>query len=796
MQLPIQLQNPNFRFTRVVKNTKQPLDKAWGKTGNWKFDDKEYQEFDGNTGILLGKKYGIISIDLDKKGDNPYFEETVNLVETLLPKTFCYQTPSGGRQYLYLNDELEKIIDLKKNEKHCGELRGNGQSMIPPSQINENKYQVLHDLALNKVSLEEISTALTDFVVIEKETEEVNMVQDGERIQLDISKIVNLNELTNCGGGKYRGEHPIHGSSTGQNFEIDTTKNYWFCFRDWVGGDALSLLAMVKGFVSCEEAGKPLKGETFKKVLAIAVEEYGAIVPERIIKKQNDKTKIIDNLTRSLKDRTDISEFTKMIVQEQGIYYDKNGLWWIWNNEEFCWKIVDEVDIMNAVDKSLSFGSGTLDSKIKSMILEGLRREGRKLSPKPLPLEAVQFKDKIVNISTKEVYPATKEFFALNPIPYSLGESSDTPVMDKLFSEWVGEDKKDLLYEMLAYSLSSEYFIHRIFCLIGSGSNGKSKFINLMKNFVGDNNYCSTDLDALMASRFESSKLHKKLLCLMGETNFSTITKTEKLKRLCGQDPVGFEYKGKNAFDDINYAKIVIATNALPQTNDRTKGFYRRWLIIDFPNEFKEGGDILKTIPLIEYSNLARKCVGLLAKLVSKNSFSFEGSVEERQVEYEKHSNPMKQFIKDFYVSDPNGLIPFFEFFEDFGTYLSSKGLRVMSKREVSDQLENLGYSTDKRHPPHNQNTTWVYVMGIYKSSGMLTSDTKDTKDTPIPVSSIHIGKLTESKVSSVSSVSGFKLIEGDLQIGFCNKCRQKAELVAYNRFNEFICEKCYKGLV
>lgn len=799
MILPIQLQNPQFRFTRVVKDTKQPLDKAWGKTGNFVFDSPEYISHDGNTGILLGKKYGIISIDLDKKGDNPFFEETVNLVEALLPKTFAYQTPSGGRQYLFFNDELEKIIDLTKQEKHCGELRGNGQSMIPPSIINGNAYKIINDLPINKVSLQDIAHALPDFLKLEDEAPEVNMKQDGERIQLDITKVIDLKQLTNCGGGKYRGEHPVHGSSTGQNFEIDTNKNYWFCFRDWVGGDALSLLAMVRGFVDCAGAGKPLKGETFKKVLDIAINEFGAIVPEGIVKREESREKIINKLTSTLNDRTNVADFTKLIVQEQGIFFDKNNLWWIWCNDSYCWKIVDEVDIMNAVDKSLNYGSGTLDSKMKAMILEGLRREGRKLSPKPLPLEAVQFKDKIVNISTKEIIPATKEFFAVNPVPFSIGETDDTPIMDKLFTDWVGTEKKELLYEILAYSLSSEYFIHRIFCLIGSGSNGKSKFINLTKKFVGDSNYCSTDLDALMASRFEASKLHKKLLCLMGETNFSTISKTEKLKRLCGQDPVGFEYKGKNGFDDINYAKIVIATNALPQTSDRTKGFYRRWLIIDFPNEFKENGDVLKTIPEVEYCNLARKSIKYLARLIKDNKFSYEGNIEDRQKDYEKHSNPMKQFIQEGYHSDPNGQIPFFEFFEAFGLYLASKGLRAMSKREVSDQLENLGYSTEKKHPPHNQNATWVFIMGLAPglvevrgSSGTLTSDTKDTKDTPIQVSCSHVEKLTEKSVSSVSSVSFFTLIDGELPFDWCSRCKVKKTLVAKDKYNQFICEDCY----
>ena len=60
-------------------------------------------------------------------------------------------------------------------------------------------------------------------------------------------------------------------------------------------------------------------------------------------------------------------------------------------------------------------------------------------------------------------------------------------------------------------------------------------------------------------------------------------------------------------FDDINYAKLIIATNNLPATTDKTMGFYRRWMIIDFQSIFRSK-DILKDIPEEEYSYLGLKC--------------------------------------------------------------------------------------------------------------------------------------------------------------------------------------------
>ncbi|MBY9021986.1 MAG: hypothetical protein KGD67_13100, partial [Candidatus Lokiarchaeota archaeon] len=169
--------------------------------------------------------------------------------------------------------------------------------------------------------------------------------------------------------------------------------------------------------------------------------------------------------------------------------------------------------------------------------------------------------------------------------------------------------------------------IHRLFCFIGEGLNGKSKFLKLLTNFVGEENVTSTELDTLLTSRFEITRLHKRLVCQMGETDFSEMKKTSILKKLSGGDLIGFEYKNKNPFEEHNYAKIIIATNNLPTTTDKTIGFYRRWLILDFPNQFSEKKNILEDIPEEEYQSLAVKCLGILKDLISKREFHNEGDI-------------------------------------------------------------------------------------------------------------------------------------------------------------------------
>jgi len=189
----------------------------------------------------------------------------------------------------------------------------------------------------------------------------------------------------------------------------------------------------------------------------------------------------------------------------------------------------------------------------------------------------------------------------------------------------------------------------------------------------------------------------------MGETNFDGLSRTGLLKRLSGQDLVGFEFKQKNPIDEINYAKLIIATNSLPTTTDKTVGFYRRWMIIDFPNSFNEKKDILADIPEEEYNNLAKKCLFLLKDLLTKREFSNEGSVADRMKKYEDKSNPLAKFLKDETVGDSEGYVYKFDFRDTFIGWLQKHGYRVWTEKEIGLEMKNL-YDDGRRQADYDFN--------------------------------------------------------------------------------------------
>ena len=671
---------PNLKFVKIMKGTKRPFEKDWvNKAYSWE-EVQEHIQANQNYGVQCGYG-GLIVID----SDTPELQAAV---EKYLPETFRVKTGSGGCHDYYICEELKKKLVLSVDGKHYGEVQSFGTQVVGPGSLhpNGNLYEVERGMPIVTIGIQDLTNAIKEFMPEvkakeEKAQRELNDYGECDINTLSIDSVMSTSGFQDRGNGEMYGENPWHGSSTGMNTWVNSGKNVAFCFRCNAGINVAKAIALNEGIIhNCSD---DLSKDDFKDVLKAAHDKY--------------------NLKKPVKAAlvfTDTQAQADAYLGVNPIFYDRTGMFWMWDDNLKCWGVTDDVDILNVIQRET--GDNIVESKKRTEILNAMKQEGRKRIPKPMKDTWVQFHDTIVDIETGEEFPASPEYYVTNPVPWRLHPDrfSDTPNMDRIFVEWVGEDWVKTLYEILAYSLLPDYPIQRLFCFYGGGSNGKSCYLQLLKNFVGGKNCCATELDVLLKSRFEITRLHKKLVCMMGETNFGEMTRTAVLKRLTGNDLIGMEYKNKNHFEDKNYAKIIIATNNVPTTTDKTDGFYRRWMIIDFPNQFSEKKDILAEIPNEEYEALAVKCIGLLKDLLTNRGFDKEGSIEERKKRFEEKSNPVAKFLHDnIIISDHTGIyITKPEFKKRLNDWLSENNFRQMADMTIGKIMKAEGIDDGKKY--------------------------------------------------------------------------------------------------
>ncbi len=434
------------------------------------------------------------------------------------------------------------------------------------------------------------------------------------------------------------------------------------------------------------------------------------------VKKEYIKTTNV--LKQALGVFKDKIELANEMQKRYPIFYDKSRNYWIWIPEPGYYRRIDETDVLNCIRHNSS--ENVLNSTERNEILTAIQLTGRERNVEDVPETWVQFKNCVVDYKTGERVKATPEYFFTSPIPHNLGKSRDTPTIDRIFKEWMG-DEAYKLGELAAYTLSSRYIIHRLFFLFGKGRNGKGQYMEFLERFAGSDNTTTVELEKLIDSRFEAAKLYTKRLGFVGEANFGVLKNTAALKKLTGDDKIGGEFKHKDPFDFWNGAKLIIAANSLPTTLDKTDAFYARCIVYEFKNQFPLSKKIVDSIPESEYENFALKCIELLPKLLDQGAFTNEGTIEQKAENYEKLSNPISQFIEQYCIKDGSERLPAWRLLEEYNQFAKNKGFRELTKTEFNDRLKEK-YELEKKNIDGNN---WVWVFGLkFKDENTPKNDT------------------------------------------------------------------------
>lgn len=241
-----------------------------------------------------------------------------------------------------------------------------------------------------------------------------------------------------------------------------------------------------------------------------------------------------------------------------------------------------------------------------------------------------------------------------------------------------GEKKIVTLNEIVGYCLENRYPIQVAFMLIGGGENGKSTWLNLVKAFLGSRNISSVALNSLTYNRFASSALYGKMANIAADIPDAKLKFTGTFKMLTGGDPVEGEKKFQNSFTFWNSAKLLFSANKIPETEDETNAFFRRWIIIEFNNVFsKEKGNCdlnilgkITTAPCL--SIVLHYAIQALKRLRQNGQFTYTKPLEMRKQEYIRNSNPIKAFVQDE-IEEVDWVIPKHELYNFYIEFCQKK---------------------------------------------------------------------------------------------------------------------------
>ncbi len=188
-----------------------------------------------------------------------------------------------------------------------------------------------------------------------------------------------------------------------------------------------------------------------------------------------------------------------------------------------------------------------------------------------------------------EIREGTSEDFTPFLLDVAYDPNAYNPDVDK-FIDFLVMDRGELriiVEELLGHILLLKGFPHKVFFLVGEkGANGKSTFIEMLNNFVGDlgsnvNLESFNDDTSLMA-------LEDKLVNVGDDIDASYLDRSMNFKTLASGNTIMYRPIYSTARKLKNTATLIFTANDMPIFRDKSGGIERRLTIIPCENVVKE----------------------------------------------------------------------------------------------------------------------------------------------------------------------------------------------------------------
>lgn len=195
----------------------------------------------------------------------------------------------------------------------------------------------------------------------------------------------------------------------------------------------------------------------------------------------------------------------------------------------------------------------------------------------------IVFKNGILDVISMKLEPMTPSYLESIKLNCNFNPKAYSATVDEFFNTATNGDKlvEQLLYEAIGYSMLKTNELQKAFILVGSGRNGKSTYLDLIKAVLGKENTTTVSFKDL-ANNFRAAMLEGKLASLAGDISSQPITDSDLIKSISAGEDITIEQKYKQAQSKSLFSTLFFACNKLPRTPDTSDGFYRRWCIIPF----------------------------------------------------------------------------------------------------------------------------------------------------------------------------------------------------------------------
>jgi len=332
------------------------------------------------------------------------------------------------------------------------------------------------------------------------------------------------------------------------------------------------------------------------------------------------------------------------------------------------------------------------------------------------PTELINFRNGLLEWKTEILRSHSPETLSTIQLPVDWNSSATCPRIQSFLKQVLPPDCLDFIHEVVGYLMVCIATLRVAFLFIGGGANGKSTLIALIRALLGILNISSVTLQDLSENRFRSAELFGKLANLCGDLDPRAIKKSDIFKTVVGgSDIITVERKYNHPFSFVPFIRLLFSCNEAPPSADQTEAYFNRWVVIPFPNVFKDEKDDKMLLQQLttkeELSGLAVLAVRDLKKLMDRGYFELPASVEEAREKYREKLDSVKVFLSEQCEIDPLFTVGKTVLYQKYQEWCKSNGRIPVGGQRFGEKLTNeIGPDRVKEVRPGGGNRVWQGV--------------------------------------------------------------------------------------
>lgn len=317
------------------------------------------------------------------------------------------------------------------------------------------------------------------------------------------------------------------------------------------------------------------------------------------------------------------------------------------------------------------------------------------------PANMIAFRNGILNMTDGSFSTFSPNTVITNRIEWDYNPHAYSEVTDKTLDKIACNDPniRALLEEAAGFCLFRRNELGKAFILTGTGSNGKSTYLNMLKHLLGKQNISSLDLKKL-GDRFSTVMLFGRLANIGDDISDEFIMDASIFKKIVTGETIDAEQKGQPKFEFEPYTKLFFSANNIPRMGKGrdSAAILRRLVIIPFDAKFSADdpdfnphiGDVLRSQESMEY--MIQLGLNGLKRILDTKKFSESEKVQRELEEYEESNNPVLGFIREVESDDDFKIEnePTKDVYKRYQEYCLSNNLQPMSNIEFSKQINRI----------------------------------------------------------------------------------------------------------